>query len=540
MRNLTWWMALLTLASVPLLASGCGDDPPEGPGDVCDPDGDPCPDGMKCEDDGSGETICQVPPGGECDPNAADPFCLDDMTCEPDGDGSGVCGKAEGDECDPNADDPFCAGNLVCAELEQGGYQCHQPLLLTGMVFDATDEAAIEGAHVLALDDQATAVTDVAVSAADGSYELSLAVPRDADGSPVAAIFTLRSSAQDYQTFPSGLRTALPISTADAGTEDNGWVIQSAVTDIALLPLPEEEQGLMSIAGAVVAGDSSGGVLVVAEGGVMGLSAISDLGGAYTIFNVPDDSYTVRGYAAGVQLEPVETEMAGADLTGVDLVESTAALGSISGNIQLVNAPGDAATSVVLVVESTFSDTFVRGEVPRGLRTPLTGPPDVTGDFIIENVPAGDYVVLAAFENDDLVRDPDPNIAGTQIVHISMPSPGEDVTVDESFKVTEALPVISPGAEEPEAVSSAPTLTWGDDSSEEYYTVVVYDAYGELVWEDDNVPAVSGEETVTVTYGGPLDQGMYYQFRATSWRAPGGTPGPISTTEDLRGVFYVE
>ena len=40
--------------------------------------------------------------------------------------------------------------------------------------------------------------------------------------------------------------------------------------------------------------------------------------------------------------------------------------------------------------------------------------------------------------------------------------------------------------------------------------------------------------------GGPLDPGMYYQFRATAWRSPGGKPGPVSTTEDLRGVFYVQ
>ncbi|MBW2457021.1 MAG: hypothetical protein JRI68_21075 [Deltaproteobacteria bacterium] len=539
MRSLTWWMALLTVAFFPLLVSSCADDP-EGVGDECDPDGEPCPGELVCEDDGSGETLCQVPPGGRCDPDAGNPYCVDDLVCEPDGEGSGVCGKAEGSECDPTADDPLCAGNLVCAELEDGGYECHQPLLLSGMVFDAATEAAIEGAHVLALDDQATAVTDVAVSAADGTYELSLAVARDADGAPVQAIFTLRASAQDYQTFPSGLRTALPISATDATAEDNGWVVQSAVTDIALLPLPEDEQGLMSISGAVLAEEDSSGVLVVAEGDAMGLSAISDLGGGYTIFNVPDGSYTVRGYAAGVQLEPVEVAMDGAALTGVDLVESSAALGSVSGNIQLVNAPGDAATSVVLVVESTFSDTFVRGEVPRGLRTPLSGPPDVTGDFTIEDVPAGDYVVLAAFENDDLVRDPDPNIAGTQIVHITMPSPGEELTISESFKVTEALPVISPGADEPEAVSSAPTLIWGDDSSEDYYTVVVYNAYGELVWEDDNVPSVSGDDQVSVDYGGPLESGMYYQFRATSWRTPGGTPGPISVTEDLRGVFFVE
>ncbi len=64
---------------------------------------------------------------------------------------------------------------------------------------------------------------------------------------------------------------------------------------------------------------------------------------------------------------------------------------------------------------------------------------------------------------------------------------------------------------------------------------MVYDAYGVLVWEAD-VPRVTGDATVRVPYGGPaLEVGMYYQFRATSHRRD----GPISTTEDLRGVFFL-
>jgi hypothetical protein len=202
---------------------------------------------------------------------------------------------------------------------------------------------------------------------------------------------------------------------------------------------------------------------------------------------------------------------------------------------------------VVLVVESTFNDTFVRGEVPRGLRAPLSGEPSITGEFSIEGVPEGSYVVLAGFENDDLVRDPDPNIAGTQIVTVDMPTPGDTVSLD-SFKITEALNVVSPGREDPEEVTEAPTLTWADDSSEDFYTVVVYNAYGELVWclsdqmmgcDGGNVDRVTGADNVEVQYDGPLEPGMYYQFRATSWRQSGGNPGPISQTEDLRGVFYV-
>jgi hypothetical protein len=40
-------------------------------------------------------------------------------------------------------------------------------------------------------------------------------------------------------------------------------------------------------------------------------------------------------------------------------------------------------------------------------------------------------------------------------------------------------------------------------------------------------------------YEGPLETGMYYQFRVKSWRQPGnGDAAPISAIEDLRGVFF--
>jgi hypothetical protein len=76
---------------------------------------------------------------------------------------------------------------------------------------------------------------------------------------------------------------------------------------------------------------------------------------------------------------------------------------------------------------------------------------------------------------------------------------------------------------------------WEDDSGEDHYEVVVYDAYGNLIWEKLDVPGVSGSKTVTQAYEGPaLAPGMLYQFRATSIKNGGS---PISRTEDLKGVF---
>jgi hypothetical protein len=199
-----------------------------------------------------------------------------------------------------------------------------------------------------------------------------------------------------------------------------------------------------------------------------------------------------------------------------------------------VNAPGGSATSVVLIPVSVYNDVLERGPVPFGLRAPRPPEaPTVSGAFEIVGVPSGTYKVLAAFENDLLVRDPDLGIAGTQIQEITVAAP-MSVPLTESFKITEALAVSSPGVDAPEIVATAPDLVWADDSSEDNYELRVFDALGTTVWEVLDVPGVSGGAEVRVPWGGPaLTNGMYYQFRATSIR----NGSPISRTEDLRGVF---
>ena len=102
-------------------------------------------------------------------------------------------------------------------------------------------------------------------------------------------------------------------------------------------------------------------------------------------------------------------------------------------------------TSVVLVVASTFNAAWARGEVPPGLRAPGLGSPSVSGAFTITDVPDGDYVVLAAFENDNLVRDPDTAIGGTQIQRVTLGPASRQVALPASFKITEALAIDASG-----------------------------------------------------------------------------------------------
>jgi hypothetical protein len=441
------------------------------------------------------------------------------------GDSTGSGGSGGGDAGKPCsvADQTGCAMGLACEEV-QGATDpaCFTPLTLQGHVFGALDSKPIAGARIVASDADGAAVSTVAISAADGAYTLNVPAKRDAKGVPVQVSYTLRADAAGFLTFPLAPRVALPIDVSTAAGEPP--VLKSAATEIALIPLANAT-GLGAVAGKVLA-DHPGGTLVVAGGS----TGIADFSGNYEVFNVAAGAMVdVRGYAAGLQITPVQAAVTADKPTmGVDLKSTGPATATVSGKVDIVNGGGATTTSVVLAVEETFNADAARGVVPKGLRIG-----NVAGDFVIKDVPDGKYVVLAAFENDGLVRDPDVAIGGTQIVHLTVAGQGQ--AIGTSFKVTGALAVVSPGGTKLDEVSGTPKLVWASDSGEDHYEVRVFDALGNKTWESLMIPSSKGGMDVSVDYGGPaLKAGMIYQFRATSIKTGGS---PISTTEDLKGVF---
>ena len=464
-----------------VLVSGCsGCSSVAGPGETCDIELDePCEEEMNlvCMAAEDGEDRCLHPAGEIC--HAEDDACAPESECVEVDEDEWRCLITEGGSCHPDED--WCADGLRCEEMEDGGHQCHQEVVVQGVVFDAETLAAIEGAHVIGFDDERRALSDVAVTDAEGEYQMTVPAVRDEDGVPIQQFFTLRASAQDYQTFPGGIRQAQPIDISQAGELDDQWVIDTTQTDIALLELPEGQRGYPHISGTVDIDDGLGGVLVVAEPqGVdpeeseepVGFSAVSGVDGSFTIFNVPPDSYDVRGYLGGVQIVPEEVTMSDQNVEDVILTESSEGLRDVSGTIQIVRTSGE--TSVLLISAATFDEMTVRGEAPAGLRAPETGPGNISndGEWTIEGVPAGKYVVMAAYEMDGLVRSPDEGIAGTDIIHIEVPEGSGEFDVGDSFKVTLALQTYEPGAEGPEAVTDAPVLAWhGDITNADHYDV---------------------------------------------------------------------
>jgi hypothetical protein len=487
---------------LPCFAFACGDDDDEDPKGECTlGDNSGCGDGMECQAVAGGDPMC---------------FC----------------------SVDNNTGCADQGADLVCEVTSAGNSGCFAPIHVQGIVRDLATKNPIAGAAVVARDANNAAISGISWTDAAGAYSLRVPAKRDADGKPLAdATATLRADAAGYVTFPKAPRVALPVFLSGATGEP--LTVESSATDIYMLPL-QNKDGLGSISGKVLH-ESPRGTLVVAGGTKEsggGVTGVADFDGAYTVFNVPAGSVTVSGYKIGLQLESKSaTVKTGEETTGVDLASLGGATATVSGKVEIVNAGQGKETSIILAVAETFdrAPNIATGEAPPGLRVY-----PVLGAFSISGVPDGNYVALAAFENDFLVRDPDTSIGGTAIVEVTVA--GQSVELQQSFKVTGALDLdFNDGATrvvwvEEKELTGKPEFVWNDDSGEDHYEIAVFDAYGKLMWEDLNIPSVSGSKSVKVTYGGtePLVSGVLYQFRATSIKG-GGTP--LSRTENLRGTF---
>ncbi len=442
--------------------------------------------------------------------------------------------------CDPAASDSCLDGMRCEAVIGDLRHGCFLPVFIAGRIFDLSENGypPIEGARVSATNVKTGEGTDVVLSDAFGNYAIPLSLPRQRTGMPAPGeVYILRAVAKDYEPYPSVIRASLPILMDVFTKTATGFFVTSGFLDIGLLPLPEEKQGGVTVSGHL--SEPLSGVLIIARCPTASCPyTYTDKEGFFAFFNVQPGDYEMAALKSGMSFTSVPVTVADSDISDI-FIERIAdpTLGSISGQVNIVNAPGGLKTSVVLMAEETFIPGFDKGEMIPGLRAPAPPePPNITGAYTISGIPAGNYVVLAAFENDYLVRDPDPGIAGTQVLHLTIPDSGGnwDLSLD-NFKVTEAIAIIYPGAEGPELVDSSENLVfrWKDDSSETHYDIKIFNAYGTIVWEK-TIPGATGTAEVSLVYDGAKLSG-YYQWRVTSLKSG----KPISLSEDLRGIFYI-
>jgi hypothetical protein len=470
--------------------------------------------------------------------------------------------SGSGGTCDPIAE-TGCSNGQVCEEVQGGQPSCFSPVTMSGTITNASTGQPIQNARVVALDANGSAVSDVAITDSSGNYQLTVSSARNSAGTPVDKV-TLRADAAGFQTSPLVV-PPFPLDLSLATQSSGGFTFDNNLTDLHLNPLPGGA-GTASISGTVKLPQGRTSVLVVAElnvgtacpalpnsdctsiAGKVSGSTSSD--GSFSIFNLPAGNYTVKGFVNGTEYNSVPINLLAGQNANADLTIKGSANGTLNGKVNFVNATGN-ITSVILVLESTLIEeestklpgvpVLIRGALPPGLRVENVG-----GDFTLTGVPEGKYVILAAFEDDGLVRDPDTCIAGTDILHQSFTS-GQTVSLSNPFKVTGSLGNPNPDANE--IVNTlTPTFSWDDDSSEDRYVITVFDHFGSVMWDAVVLEGgFNGGQTASIPYNSdgtaiPLQSGQFYQFHVFSVKNGTGSPQcstdhAISQTEDLRGVF---
>jgi len=174
----------------------------------------------------------------------------------------------------------------------------------------------------------------------------------------------------------------------------------------------------------------------------------------------------------------------------------------------------------------------------------------LTETIIINNIPDGNYVAWASYENDGYVMDPDWLFKNPGALEISFI--GSAKTLD--FSVTDAVTIISP-TNSPTAVLPAPadssilTFYWNAYPQAKEYIIEVRDLNGNLIWGGFTDSGIINHSqipkewnSVQFNFDGStlsaLNPGDVYQWRIyADDDAARGIQTLLSSSEDLMGLF---
>jgi hypothetical protein len=400
--------------------------------------------------------------------------------------------------------------------------------ILTGKVTDATSGTALNEANIIVFNaDSNEPAGQSIMTDNEGNFSIEL----------IAGNYFVRTSRQGYINSPPAGISAVPF-TIQAGQTTN--------KDMELYPNNLNNIGLIS--GSVSDGsDPLPGVLVVAvlSDGSSGFSSITDMNGLYTIYNVPVNTYTVKGWFAGYNSDEISTIVTdGLESDNVNLSLTSGATGTLSGQIRNLSIENK-DVDVSLVHLNTH-------ETIPGLTTHTSNQA-----YSITNIPDGIYIARATFENDERVMDPD-RIAkfGEPLVEISGGG-----SMELQFDITGSVDLHNPTNLATENIpfeitSGNPLFTWNQYPSTSDYIIEVTDSNGKLIWGGfDNSGALT-EKNISISsdilsaefnYDGSalipaLEVGRIYRWRVfaskddvnsdTGWTL-------ISASEVQRGLIQI-
>ena len=338
-------------------------------------------------------------------------------------------------------------------------------------------------------------------------------------------------SAQGFNNVPQGNVSPVPFSVSTGETTTQTYfmdVLQGTFGKIDGMVIPK-----------------LGGFLIVATSAGMNAEyhTYSGPDGYFVLFNVPFDTYTVDAIKSGYQ---------SADQPQVTLSASTT---SASVQITMNQITGSTLTGMVtfLAVENGIVDISLLDKISHSVVNGLTTMIDSSRTYTISNIPAGEYIAWASYENDDYVMDPDWIFKNPGALFVSFTTDSSKIR---NFSVTGAIKIISPtnpanSITPAFADSVMPTFQWYAYPQTKEYIIEVRDINGNLMWggfRENGIirHAQIPKEWTSVEYDfdgsavSPLNSGEIYQWRIYS--DDDATPNVqtlLSSSEDLMGLFII-
>ena len=344
-----------------------------------------------------------------------------------------------------------------------------------------------------------------------------------------AGNFYARISVQGFNEVPQGSVSPVPFSVSSGQTFSQTYYM-------------DKLQGTFGKIEGTVTPNLSGFLIVATSAGMnTEYHTYSGPDGYFVLFNVPYNSYEVDAIKSGYQS------------TNQPQVNLSSGSSSATVQINVNQITGSTLTGKVtfLAAQNSIVDISLLDKISHSVVNGLTAMIDTSRNYTINNIPAGEYVAWASYENDDYVMDPDWIFKNPGALNVSFTT---DTSKVRDFSVTGAINIVSPtnpanSITPALADSVVPTFHWNAYPQTKEYIIEVRDINGNLIWGGFTA---SGEirhaqipkewNSVEFNFDGSalmqLQPGNIYQWRLYSDdEATAGVQTLLSASEDLLGLF---
>ena len=394
------------------------------------------------------------------------------------------------------------------------------PTIIKIVVKSASDSTVIAGANVVLYDANSGESLSRNFSGNDGvaNFENSF-----------GGNYYVRISAQGYKEVPEGSVSPVPFSVSSGKTTSQTYHMNIL-------------QGTFGKIDGTVNPQLSGFLIVAKSSGMNSeYHTYSGPNGYFVLFNVSYETYMVDAIKSGYQ--------------SINQPQVTLSSGSSSATVQIdVNQiTGSTLTGKVtfLASQNAIVDISLLDKISNSVVNGLTTMIDTSRNYLINNIPAGEYIAWASYENDGYVMDPDWIFKNPGALFVSFAGDSSKVR---DFSVTDAITIVSPTNPPGEIIptvadSVIPTFRWNAYPQTKEYIIEVKDINGNVIWggfkengEISHAQIPKEWNSVEFNFDGSaliqLQPGNIYQWRIYSDDdATQNVQTLLSASEDLMGLF---